>query len=154
MMAAKSVDFFDVLKLYPNNNTFFPNSIIGLIPSFLIERPFTNPGNYINEIMFPNYSEDSISFASIGSFGEILINDISNSGLFAFLLWASILSIFIFLIKRFNGPFDFILLSFFLSNNIINQLEDYFAIRFTSFVQFFVTLIFVKSFIEKKLRIY
>ena len=104
--------------------------------------------------MFPNYSEDSISFASIGSFGEILINDISNSGLFAFLLWASILSIFIFLIKRFNGPFDFILLSFFLSNNIINQLEDYFAIRFTSFVQFFVTLIFVKSFIEKKLRIY
>lgn len=151
MIAAKNSDFSEVLSIYPFDNTFFPMSLLGLIPAFLINRPLTNPGSYINEILFPNNMSE-ISFVSIGSFGEVLINQISNKGLFTFCLWTIIFLSFMFFINKSRDEFSLIILSFFLANNILNQLEDYFAIRFVSFIQFFVILSITQILIIKKIK--
>ena len=119
-------------------------------PYYMISSVLSLHPNYISEILFPGHS--IFSFASIGSFGEIYINEISNKGLFAFFLWSIILFSFMFFINKSKNEFSFILLSIFFTNNIINQLEDYFAIRFTTFIQFLLILYLTQIMVENKLK--
>ena len=138
----------DVLSNFPLNNTIFPNIFVSMLPSFLYERVNSNPGLFFGEYLFPIVFEQGIiSYASIGSFGEILVN--FGPGLEGFFISLFIWSILaIVFVSLFRSP-SFIICSFliplYFSQLIFQQFEDYHAVRISYFIQqFLMAIIFLK----------